>query len=721
MTSKIVVNNIEADSGINTVSFNDQIKVGSETTIHSTGIDLGSGNINSHNLNSTGIVTAIGLDVSGNVSIAGTLTYEDVTNIDAVGIITAQSGIHVTSGSVGIGTNNPSELLHLQSGHTKQILKSTNLNTASSLIFDTQNINTADFLLGQLAGRWNGNDVAYINFEAGSDTTNDDDGVITFLTSASGSSPTERLRITSGGDIGIGQASPSKKLHVVDSRSSTYEIVSKFAGGTGESSIAAISLVSAYSDTANDHEGHVTLGSLREGNGNRAAFIILTADDASTSTEKIRITSDGNMGIGHQKPSAGLHIKKQGRNFGLGYFYDGYSSDNGLGGNASSSVGSQTGERTHSLILESTSTAGEDIGASIGFRARSSAGSTLGDVTFGAIIGAKENSTTDGSNNYTTQSKGYLAFYTSDSYHFNPHYGTLNTERMRITSAGRMGINNTNPSTMLEVGDPTKTSTGSITISNGEIIGGGTGPSLSFRHGPSSGTQRTHQIYSYVGDLRIVADSNENMEFHTGGSESARIESGGDVVSFKTLIATDSGTTARDSFYNGNRGVGLFARNAYSNCGEHIEIGTDADRGWANLYLNRFSWSSGDDERMINFGVNNTSRGTITATTSGVTYNTGSDIRLKTDIRPISDATSKLMAMNPVTHKWKEHPDSDTVHGFIAQEMQNIVPEAVHGEPEGEQMMGMDYGRITPIIVAALQNAIEEINTLKQRISELEN
>ena len=52
---------------------------------------------------------------------------------------------------------------------------------------------------------------------------------------------------------------------------------------------------------------------------------------------------------------------------------------------------------------------------------------------------------------------------------------------------------------------------------------------------------------------------------------------------------------------------------------------------------------------------------------------------------------------------------------------ENIAPEAVHGEPDGEMMMGMDYGRITPIIVAALQDAIEEINTLKQRISGVEN
>jgi len=52
----------------------------------------------------TGIVTATGLDIngtadiSGNVSIGGTLTYEDVTNIDSVGIITAKQGIRVGAG-----------------------------------------------------------------------------------------------------------------------------------------------------------------------------------------------------------------------------------------------------------------------------------------------------------------------------------------------------------------------------------------------------------------------------------------------------------------------------------------------------------------------------------------------------------------------------------------------------------------------------------------------
>jgi len=69
-------------------------------------------NYDTHNINSTGIVTAIGLDIngngdiSGNLSVGGVLTYEDVTSIDSVGIITAQKDIHVGAGvsAVGVGT-----------------------------------------------------------------------------------------------------------------------------------------------------------------------------------------------------------------------------------------------------------------------------------------------------------------------------------------------------------------------------------------------------------------------------------------------------------------------------------------------------------------------------------------------------------------------------------------------------------------------------------------
>ena len=67
-------------------------------------------NIHSHNIQSTGIITAVGLDVTGPVSIAGTLTYDDVKNVDSIGVITARNGLIVagaaatfTNGIQGIG------------------------------------------------------------------------------------------------------------------------------------------------------------------------------------------------------------------------------------------------------------------------------------------------------------------------------------------------------------------------------------------------------------------------------------------------------------------------------------------------------------------------------------------------------------------------------------------------------------------------------------------
>ena len=54
------------------------------------------------NINLTGVVTAIGANFSGNVSVGGTLTYEDVTNIDSIGLITARSGINVLAGGIDV-------------------------------------------------------------------------------------------------------------------------------------------------------------------------------------------------------------------------------------------------------------------------------------------------------------------------------------------------------------------------------------------------------------------------------------------------------------------------------------------------------------------------------------------------------------------------------------------------------------------------------------------
>ena len=63
---------------------------------------LSGGEVNGSDANFTGILTAASASFSGNVSVGGTLTYEDVTNIDSVGIVTARQGIKVTTGGIGV-------------------------------------------------------------------------------------------------------------------------------------------------------------------------------------------------------------------------------------------------------------------------------------------------------------------------------------------------------------------------------------------------------------------------------------------------------------------------------------------------------------------------------------------------------------------------------------------------------------------------------------------
>jgi hypothetical protein len=55
------------------------------------------------------------------------------------------------------------------------------------------------------------------------------------------------------------------------------------------------------------------------------------------------------------------------------------------------------------------------------------------------------------------------------------------------------------------------------------------------------------------------------------------------------------------------------------------------------------------------------------------------------------------MQMNPVSYAWKADPDGPRSMGFIAQEMQEVMPEAVSTGDDDDAMIAMDYGRITPI------------------------
>jgi len=249
-----------------------------------------------------------------------------------------------------------------------------------------------------------------------------------------------------------------------------------------------------------------------------------------------------------------------------------------------------------------------------------------------------------------------------------------------IIASGNLGINTTSPAYSLQIGDGTASENMRINSSGTALVSITSGTSSQSRlEFGDSGDDDIGYIY--------YDNSNNSMQFAANASERVRIDSSGRVL----LGTTTSSYSSR------------------------LEVSHSGLDGITTI----FNGSTANNA--VKFRNSNGQVGSIVTSGSGTTFNTSSDIRLKTDIQPIADATDKLMQMQPVTHKWIAEPDGDTVHGFIAQDMQQIVPEAVSGEDGGEEMMSMDYGRITPVLVAALQEANHKIEQLEQRIAEMEN
>ena len=181
-------------------------------------------------LNVTGVGTFQTLNVTGNLTVDGILTYEDVTNVESIGVITARSGIHALGDGnlVGIGTSSPESRLHIYGTHNSHIRMTNTSSDALDLIADA-NKSGKDSNIFNIKSRWNGTDVARISFKTGSDTTDKDDADITFHTKDSGSSIAERLRITGIGSVGIGTDDPQTILHISDNTVANARItISKF-------------------------------------------------------------------------------------------------------------------------------------------------------------------------------------------------------------------------------------------------------------------------------------------------------------------------------------------------------------------------------------------------------------------------------------------------------------------------------------------------------------
>ena len=96
-----------------------------------------------------------------------------------------------------------------------------------------------------------------------------------------------------------------------------------------------------------------------------------------------------------------------------------------------------------------------------------------------------------------------------------------------------------------------------------------------------------------------------------------------------------------------------------------------------------------------------------------------SDRRLKRDINNIEYGLKEVLELHPVSYRWKNSEDNGLRLGLIAQEVQELVPEAVVVGDDPEQMLGMRYEQLLPVMIKAVQEQQMTINEMQQQITQL--
>jgi hypothetical protein len=561
-----------------------------------------------------------------------------------------------------------------------------------------------------------------------------------------------RLTITSGGNVGIGTTSPTYKIHVVggnfdqailDNTGQQYTALDFRNNGTTKTDF--------YYDNTN------TAFNIRT---RVAGPLILSTND----TERMRITSGGNLLIG-TSTDAGFKLDVNGKgrfsssisndyilqalnsnttagtSFGLYIKAGTNSSDSALVvNNAANTVtlfqvkgdgtatfsSSVTAGGTQYLVNTSTgtnqvyqrilSTGGDVV---IGINANTGAALATGGLAYATSIYNNTNTaiqfgtnavfnmtiaaggnvgigTTSPQNKFVASNGGAMGFEIDPTVSASvartliynrgtSAYGNIEnwalshqfhvnggTEAMRITSGGSVGINNSSPMNSAW-GNDTNTKQLSINGSSYAVINleGSTGRKYSMG----------------------VGDGNFYMCYdNTAARHNLTVTSGGEVL---------VGTTTTDVNTVGAQlraiGLGIFVRS-----------------GGSCLQLNRLT----SDGTIASFRTSDVERGSISIAGTVTSYNVTSDYRLKEDFKEVK-GLEKVQAIKVYDYKWKSF--DSRMDGVLAHELAEVLPYAVFGhkdevdEDGNDKMQGVDYSKLVPVLVKAIQELSEKVKKLENK------
>jgi len=261
-------------------------------------------NITSHNINSSGIITAVSFSgpfsgtggnftgiitataatFSGNVTIGGTLTYEDVTNIDSVGVVTARAGIDLTGGNITLGDSGGSSDDRIKLGADGDL--SIYHNGSAGYISNTSS-------------------ALYLQAKTGQNGINIwPDGVLQLHHSGS-----EKLETQSWGFWSHGSIKPSADTYDLGGNHVSNRWNDIFVADTGEINIGDGSDLTIQHNATNSVIKNIT-GDLEFQEHTSSGNIIFKT--TTSGTERLSIKSDGKIGIGSAVPAYNLDISGSG-------------------------------------------------------------------------------------------------------------------------------------------------------------------------------------------------------------------------------------------------------------------------------------------------------------------------------------------------------------------------------------------------------------------------
>jgi hypothetical protein len=471
------------------------------------------------------------LDVSGTVRAS---TYLVTPLIYSGGGNVVFGNVAQFNDFVGIGTTSPENKLHVQ-----QSALYNGTHTTPGIRIKSDGASAIGNYHGTIAlSRGTGS----VAISAVQEATDSDVMGLAFFThpSSTGSdAAVEKMRIDHDGNVGIGTTSPGDKLDISSTTGPQIRLTRN--AGTEYSTL--------YSDSA----GGLVISSYSGGSSNYQVFRI-------NSSEKLRIINNGNVGIGTTSPAAGLQVAKGGTTIpsagsstASAVFGNSTSDDNygvAIGAN-SSGIGYISSQRTdgnattYNLAIQPN---GGNVG--IGTTSPGKKLEVVSDTTYDGIQIKGSSIPTlgiiDTTNNakfvaYVRDSDATIGMETNHPLTIN----TNNTERMRITSAGNVGIGTTSPQQELHVVGYTRTTTleangltGSINLGYGANFKGGLFNDQYLTGNPANSIDDlvTYAPYRYhitvgsdVENKVITVDSSNNVDIHGNiyVEGSTRLDSGG--------------------------------------------------------------------------------------------------------------------------------------------------------------------------------------------------